>query len=81
MNITERIEHYRAIEQYRKRPLIVYATSTRPQVRAQMAGDAVREFIDQVEAILPGADAVDVMIHSMGGDAVKRHEKTSQFAT
>ncbi|MEW6363236.1 MAG: hypothetical protein AB1714_01210 [Acidobacteriota bacterium] len=70
MKIEERIQRYTAIEDYRKRPLIVYATSTRAGVRAAMAGDAVREFIDQVEAIPLGIDAIDVLINSMGGDAL-----------
>jgi Serine dehydrogenase proteinase len=34
-----------------------------------MAGDAVREFIDQIDAIKEGDD-VDVMLHSVGGDAL-----------
>jgi hypothetical protein len=70
MEIARRIERYAAIEAYRKRPLIVYATSTRPGVRAQMAGDAVREFIDQLDKIPADQDAVDVLIHSSGGDAL-----------
>ena len=69
MNLQDRIGRYKAIETARKRPLMVYATSTRPGVRAIMAGDAVREFIDQLDAIEAG-DAVDILIHSMGGDAL-----------
>lgn len=69
-NRDERLERYRAIEEYRGRPLIVYATSTRHGVNAMMAGDAVREFIDQINAIEKKADRVDVMIHSTGGDAL-----------
>jgi hypothetical protein len=69
VNLSERQLRYKAIEDYRKRPLIVYATSTRPGTRSQMGGDAVREFIDQVDAITDG-DAIDVLIHSNGGDAL-----------
>jgi hypothetical protein len=69
VNIEERLKRYRAIEDYRKRPLIVFATSTRQGVRAQMGGDAVREFIDQVNAISDGSQ-VDVLLHSYGGDAL-----------
>ena len=43
-----------AIEAYRQRPLIVYATSTRPRLNAMMGADAVRDFIDQVDAIAAG---------------------------
>lgn len=60
---------YQAIEAYRRRPLIVYATSTRHGVAAQMASDAVRVFIDQIDAI-PEATSVDVLVHSTGGDAL-----------
>lgn len=69
MELAERRVRYKAIEEYRKRPLIVYVTSTRPGVPSQMAGDAVREFIDQIDA-LSDADKVDVLVHSTGGDAL-----------
>lgn len=69
MEIQKRIEQYKAIEEARGRPLIVYATSTRANASAQMAGDAIREFIDQIDAI-NSTDAVDVLIHSTGGDGL-----------
>jgi hypothetical protein len=69
MDIAERLARYQAVEEYRKRPLIVYATSTRVGVPGQMAGDAVREFIDQINAITEG-DGVDILMHSTGGDAL-----------
>lgn len=69
MKLTDRIKTYRAIEARRERPLIVYATSTREGLPAMMASDAVREFIDQIDAIEDG-DRVDVLIHSTGGDAL-----------
>jgi hypothetical protein len=75
MNVEERRASYKAIEDVRERPLIVYATSTRlislsPQminVAGMMGGDAVREFIDQMDTI-PNAKQVDILIHSTGGD-------------
>lgn len=77
MELAERQKRYQAIEDYRKRPLIVYATSTRtvatPQglgVGGQMSGDTVREFIDQADAVPAGTKMVDVLIHSTGGDAL-----------
>lgn len=69
MDIAERKKRYEAIEAYRKRPLIVYATATRVGVGAHMAGDAIREFIDQIDSINDGT-AIDVLIHSTGGDAL-----------
>jgi len=69
MELRERIRRYAAIEAYRKRPLIVYATSTRVNVHGMMAGDAVRELVDQIRAT-PEGHEVDVLIHSIGGDAL-----------
>jgi hypothetical protein len=70
MELAARRVRYQAIEDYRKRPLIVYATSTRQGVQAVMAGDAVREFIDQIDAIALDKKSVDVLVHSTGGDAL-----------
>lgn len=70
MSIDSRISNYRSLEARRQRPLVVYATSTRPGVAAMMAGDAVREFIDQIDRIPANDTAVDVLIHSTGGDAL-----------
>jgi len=69
MEIAGRIVRYQAIEAIRRRPLVVYATSTRENVPALMAGDAVREFVDQIEAIGDGR-SIDIVLHSTGGDAL-----------
>ena len=69
MELGERQVRYGAIEAYRKRPLIVYATSTRPGVPARMAGDAVRGFIDQIDSIKTSTE-IDILVHSTGGDAL-----------
>jgi hypothetical protein len=70
MELLERQRRYRAIEEYRQRPLIVYATSTRtvatPQgfnVGGSMQSDTVREFIDQVDAIPLDQKTVDILVH------------------
>ncbi len=70
MTIQIRAEVYRRIEAMRGRPLIVYATSTRPNAVANIAADAARELIDQIDAINASEREVDVLIHSMGGDAL-----------
>jgi len=75
MNLEKRRERYKAIEDARGRPLIVYVTSTRlivagPQMMnfaGMMGADAVREFIDQMDT-LPDATEVDILVHSTGGD-------------
>lgn len=66
MTIEDRRQRYQAIEEYRGRPLIVYATSTRPGVAAKMAPDAVRYFVDQIQGV--DGDSIDVLVHSDGGD-------------
>src|ERR1700733_1598084 len=70
MELRERRRRYQAVEDYRKRPLIVYATSTRPGLQVWMAGDAVRGLITQVDAIPTSTKEVDVLIHSTGGDGL-----------
>ena len=70
VDLIRRRDNYRVIEEYRQRPLIVYATSTRPNVPAAMAADAVREFIDQIDAVPKDGRKVDVLLHSTGGDAL-----------
>ena len=70
MKLENRIKRYQAIEQRRGRPLVVYATSTRQNVGGYMASDAIREFIDQMDSIPPDHKAIDVLIHSTGGDAL-----------
>ena len=70
MELANRIAIYREIEAYRKTPLIVYVTSTRGGAGGQMAGDVVREFIDQIDVIPEENAGVDILIHSTGGDAL-----------
>lgn len=70
MELNERLKNYKAIEDKRGRLLIVYATSTRANVPAIIAGDAVREFIDQIDVIPADVTSVDVLLHSTGGDAL-----------
>jgi hypothetical protein len=66
---TDRFAAYREIENYRGNPLIVYATSTRANVNAMMASDAVRQLIDQID-LIPRGESVDVLLHSTGGDGL-----------
>ncbi len=69
MTLEGRQSTYKAIEDYRERPLIVYVTSTRPNVSARIAGDSVRELIDQID-LIPDNQRVDILLHSSGGDAL-----------
>lgn len=71
MELSQRIAIYEDIEEHRDRPLIVYVTSTRRGASGTMAADAVREFIDQIDAISdPSVKRIDVLLHSTGGDAL-----------
>ena len=54
----------------RKRPLIAYVTSLRPGMSGQMAGDAIRPVIDQLEQIPQDNKQVDFLIISNGGDPI-----------
>ncbi len=63
-----RIKLYRQLEKERKRPLIVYVTSTRQNAGGQISGDSVAEFQAQLEALPPKTKALDLLLVSVGGD-------------
>lgn len=79
MGLGERIEFYKQIEELRKRPLIVYVTSQRPNAIGLMAGDVIPEFIDQLQRLPKDANAVDLLIESAGGDALVAWRVMSLF--
>lgn len=63
-----RIELYKAIEEHRKRPLIVYVTSKREGAAAQMSTDALPHIIEQLDSLPENSNAIDLFIASFGGD-------------
>ncbi len=69
MTYRDRLNLYREIEGLRKRPLITYVTSSRPNASAQMAPDVIPHFIKQIIATGAEPEEVDVLIVSNGGDA------------
>ena len=79
MGLGERIEFYKQIEGLRKRPLIVYVTSQRPNATGLMAGDVIPEFIDQLQNLPENVNAVDLLIESMGGDPLVAWRVMSLF--
>jgi len=79
MGLGERIEFYKQIEGLRKRPLIVYVTSQRPNATGLMAGDVIPEFIDQLQNLPENTNAVDLLIESMGGDPLVAWRVMSLF--
>jgi len=68
MSYTERVEIYKQIEEMRKRPLISYITSSRPDASAQMASDVIPEFATQILSVPDDKKEIDLLIVSMGGD-------------
>lgn len=70
MSYIERKKQFAEIERLRKRPLITYVTSLRPGMNVQMAGDAIRPFINQLETISKEHKSIDVLIISNGGDPI-----------
>ena len=70
MALNERIELYREIEKKRNHPLIVYVVSQRRGATGDMAGDVIDEFIDQIQEIEKESEAIDLLIESVGGDAL-----------
>ena len=69
MGLTERTELYRKLEAHRGRPLVAYTTSTRPGLPGSIAADVVGEFSKQISALPNGAEGLDLLLISNGGDA------------
>ena len=68
MGWAERKNLYEAIEAQRKRPLLVYVTSSRQGASGNMASDALPSFIEQLDKLPTGTTAIDLLIGSYGGD-------------
>lgn len=66
----KRIELYKKLEEKRGNPLIVYVTSIRNGIEAQMGADAVSEIIKQINMIPNEAREIDFLIISNGGDPI-----------
>ena len=70
MGYQERRVLYERIESNRKRPLISYVTTIRPNVRVSMSNDVLPSIIRQIEAIPSDQKEVDFLIISNGGDPI-----------
>ena len=70
MGYQDRKVLYEKIEKNRRRPLISYVTTTRPNVRASMSNDVLPSIIRQIEAIPNDQKEVDFLIISNGGDPI-----------
>ncbi len=70
MSYLERKNIYRNIVSLRKRPLIAYVTSIRPNLSMSMAGDAISPIIEQINKIPKDKKEIDFLIISNGGDPI-----------
>lgn len=70
MSYAERKEIYKKIEGLRKRPLLVYVTSTRSGNGGQMGLDVIPEFCEQIDRISKRKNEVDILLVSQGGDPI-----------
>jgi len=70
MGYAERKIMFEQIEQLRKRPLIAYVTSIRPNLSGQMAGDSIDHIIEQIQHIPQDNREIDFLIISNGGDPI-----------
>ena len=70
MTYDSRIELYKKIEEFRQKPLIVYATSIRSGTTASIASDVIVEFIKHINLIPNEIEEIDLLIISNGGDPI-----------
>jgi len=73
--MVQRLDWYRELEDLRSaggpRALLVYVTSTRPNLEALISLEVIPEFLEQLEALSrlePAPTGVDLLIVSNGGD-------------
>lgn len=64
MGYLERKKLYKSISNIRKRPLIAYVTSIRPNLSGQMAGDAISPIIEQINKVPKSCKEIDFLIIS-----------------
>lgn len=70
MGYRERKELYRRLSELRDRPVISYVTSGRPNANGNIAQDAIRQFIIQIESLPEKPRNIDLLINSYGGDGL-----------
>ncbi|HRE84549.1 MAG TPA: hypothetical protein PLN52_26135 [Opitutaceae bacterium] len=68
MSLLSRVQLFHEIENYRKRPLIVYVTSMRRNLAGEIARDVVSEILSQLEALPKNTKELDFFLASYGGD-------------
>lgn len=68
MGLKNRVEIYREIESYRKKPLITYCTSDRQNAAGYMASDSIPQLLQQLSSLPKKANSIDLLLVSNGGD-------------
>ena len=68
MGLADRPTLYEKIEDHRKCPLIVYATSKRPGADGRMHNDVLPVLTDELSKLPSGAKPIDLLITGYGGD-------------
>jgi len=68
MPLAERVRLYSELEGLRGRPLIVYVNSKRVGVSSSLVVEDIPELLDQLQELPEGAQAIDFLIVSNGGD-------------
>ncbi len=70
MGFAERRLLYDELERLRGHPVITYITSARQNATGQIAQDAIRQFVKQLECLPQKPSAIDLLINSYGGDGL-----------
>lgn len=70
MGYLERKELYKQLEQLRGHPVITYITSSRVNANGNIAKDATREFVKQLQSFEEKPTEIDLLINSNGGDGL-----------
>lgn len=70
MSYAERKKLFEEFSTIRKRPMITYVTSIRPNLSVNMSSDSITKIIDIIGHIPPEVKDIDFMIISNGGDPI-----------
>jgi len=70
MSFNERKVLYKELMDIRNCPVIAYVTSGRPNATGNIAQDAIRQFIKQLELLPNKPVRIDLIINSYGGDGL-----------
>ena len=64
----ERVPYYRKLEQLFESKLLVYITSDRPNMAAQIAPDVIEYFIDHLDKMRSSCDKISLFLYTRGGN-------------